>query len=196
MDFLIILAVIVWIVSSAVSKKKKREAEATRQQAQQETAAPRQGAAPQPQYKPAPHPQQERPQQQVQPVFDPYYSAAEQTVPVPHPAQHTGAPTRMAGPVQARVRQSMTSQLTQIQQSAGSHVIEASSISGHAHEESSLTGITQDCGPATVRPWANQQPGTVPATTSPSAFCWNSKDVRNGLVLAEILGKPKALRKH
>jgi hypothetical protein len=71
-----------------------------------------------------------------------------------------------------------------------SHVVTASSESGHTHQETSATGIQPPCPPGKT-PIDRVQ---TPAPAADSAFVWNPEDARSGLVMAEILGPCLALR--
>lgn len=103
------------------------------------------------------------------------------------------------------------------------HVVQPSRATGHAHTESSMTGFAP-CPPTAAAtqtkdsPARQARPGRAPAMQSgraaapapqaanaaprvlmlePSAqpaFAFDLQQVRNGLIYAEILGKPKALR--
>ena len=86
----------------------------------------------------------------------------------------------------------LQSQLTEINDTASKHVVEASSISGHAHEETSMAGVTVDCAPERTR---HDSPAPSPVAVPRTAFSWNPEDARAGLILAEIMGRPKALRR-
>lgn len=71
------------------------------------------------------------------------------------------------------------------------HTVTVSSESGHAHEETSASGVVQDCPPdkAPVKQTA------APIAVAPeSAFVWDTEAARSGLVMAEILGPCLALR--
>lgn len=99
------------------------------------------------------------------------------------------------------------------------HVVQPSRATGHAHTESSMTGFAP-CPPATaatqakgspaqqraaaIRPGRTAAPAPQAANAAPRvlmlepsaqpAFAFDLQQVRNGLIYAEILGKPKALR--
>lgn len=65
------------------------------------------------------------------------------------------------------------------------HTVTVSSESGHAHEESSASGVAADCPPEKTP----AKPTTAPAvSTGGTAFVWNVEAARSGLVMAEILG--------
>jgi len=65
------------------------------------------------------------------------------------------------------------------------HTVTVSSESGHAHEETSASGIAENCPPEKTP--AKQ--GATPVTyTGGTAFVWSVEAARNGLVMAEILG--------
>lgn len=84
------------------------------------------------------------------------------------------------------------SSLTQLNTSGG-HVVAPSSISGHAHEETSMSGVNASCPPGQTP--AVQPAQTAAATASgESAFVWDPANARTGLVMAEILGPCLALR--
>ena len=72
------------------------------------------------------------------------------------------------------------------------HTVAPSSISGHAHQETSMSGFDEACEPDVM---AESVPGgkTAAAVGLP-AFAWRPGAVLNGLIYAEILSKPKALR--
>ncbi|HWQ06258.1 MAG TPA: hypothetical protein VN453_03500 [Feifaniaceae bacterium] len=84
--------------------------------------------------------------------------------------------------------QSKTSTLREIRVEP-EHVVTASNESGHVHQETSMTGNNAAC-PPDAKPVSTVP--SVPATES--AFVWDSSQVRNGLILAEILGPCLALR--
>ena len=71
------------------------------------------------------------------------------------------------------------------------HTVTVSSESGHAHEESSASGIAADCPPEKAP--AKQTAAATPAKAE-SAFVWDAEAVRTGLVMGEILGPCLALR--
>ncbi|HWQ99168.1 MAG TPA: hypothetical protein VN538_13890 [Clostridia bacterium] len=65
------------------------------------------------------------------------------------------------------------------------HTVTISSESGHAHEESSASGVAADCPPEKAP--AKQTAAATPAKAE-SAFVWDANAVRSGLVMGEILG--------
>ena len=93
-------------------------------------------------------------------------------------------------------KETVRSSLKQIDSSVGHHNVEASSISGHSHQETSLTGIVETCPPEPRRPAAKPAAAAAPAASvRPSIPVLNPKTVREGIIMAEILGKPKALKR-
>jgi hypothetical protein len=81
------------------------------------------------------------------------------------------------------------SSLTQLNVSAD-HEVTPSSVSGHAHEETSMSGIDSSCPP-------DQAPTvqvSAALSSADSAFVWDPANARSGLVLAEILGPCLAMR--
>lgn len=71
------------------------------------------------------------------------------------------------------------------------HVVAPSFYSGHAHEESSMTGSGLTCAPVEVRKAPEKAPD---ASGKKLELEFDSDSVLKGLLYAEILGKPKALR--
>lgn len=71
------------------------------------------------------------------------------------------------------------------------HTVTVSSESGHAHEETSASGIIAECPPDKT---PAKQTAAPAAQASESAFVWDAEAVRNGLVMAEILGPCLAMR--
>lgn len=189
MEFLIIAGLIIWAVVASSQKKQQ----ARKQQEQQE-------------------------QKKRQAILD-----AEQA--------RRANEARPAAPLRPRVQPAPQPQMTPRETSRG-HIVQPSWESGHAHTESSMTGV-ESCPPATApsmdRPLAdrlsefkaakaaairNAQPASnrkplqssltnadartpiAPAETAPvAAFSWDPAQAQNGLIYAEILGKPKALRR-
>ena len=165
MEILVILALIAWVVTSAASRSKRRRAEdARRQRVLREME--RQAPAP---------------------------AAAPQRLPPPW--WGSGWPAAPQRP----------------------HVVQPSRATGHAHTESSMTGF-EACPPGADRPLAERlaafkaakaaakdaprpaapvgretapRPAVLPAQ---APFRFDPAEARNGLIYAEILGKPKALR--
>ena len=204
MDFLLVLLAIIWIASSAVNKKKRQQAkeEAARRQAQEIESSP--GSVPE--SAPAPQPQPRAvPVQSSKPSetsFDPYFSgsmAPSASEPPRRAAAVSQRKVAVAGSTltegpQASSRKALEAQV--LQPVGRRHTLEASSISGHAHMESSLTGVSNDCPPASSMASAKAQPipVQVSATDGSVPFNWDVRNVTQGLVLAEILGKPKAFQ--
>ena len=81
------------------------------------------------------------------------------------------------------------SSLTQLNVSSD-HEVTPSSVSGHTHEETSMSGVDASCPP-------EKAPAAQVAAASPSAesaFVWDPANARSGLVLAEVLGPCLAMR--
>lgn len=172
MEFLIVIGLIIWAVASSAGKA-QRTLEAQR-----------------------------RKEAQRRQVFDQAPPAA-------------AAPARRVEPIRPRVQP--TVQAAPVQPTAsGRHVVRPSLDGGHAHSESSMTGF-ETCPPNAEKPLAERLADfkaakravarTVqapPASDAPTVqqfdepaypFSWDPAAVRNGLIYAEILGKPKALRR-
>lgn len=78
------------------------------------------------------------------------------------------------------------------------HVLEASSISGHAHTESSMTGRPAPCPPPKAAPVvaaASPIPEHAGVNIGKMRLRFDGDSVAAGLLYGEILGKPKALRR-
>lgn len=85
------------------------------------------------------------------------------------------------------------------------HTLEPSFISGHAHTESSITGIQEDCPPprtaarakvdrpAQVQP--HQQAPDTPTADMLGRLVRSRNALVQGMLMSEVLGKPKALRR-
>ncbi len=182
MEVILILLAIIWVVVPMAAKKKQQaaKAEAERQRAaRQQAPAPRHAPAP---MRTAPLTPSMRPVQssvQAPEEGSGSYEGVSGTVLEGEPAHDVQPGLTMA-----------TSTLREAQSSI-THTVTASSESGHAHEETSATGIVQDCPPekAPVQPAA--QGGR---TAGESAFVWDVERARSGLVMAEILGPCLALR--
>lgn len=71
------------------------------------------------------------------------------------------------------------------------HVVEATSLGGHTHTESSITGIEEEChtGPVVKKQAAVKAPAAGQA-----AFQFDANQMRNAVLYSEILGKPRSLR--
>ncbi len=74
-----------------------------------------------------------------------------------------------------------------------SHVVTSTLEGGHTHTESSMTG-EEDCPPP--RPIASKQPDAeaVPAANAGALLSFQTNSVLQGVLYAEILGKPRALQ--
>lgn len=171
MEFLVVIGLIIWAVASS-AKKAQRARETQRQKEVQRQQGANKG----------------------QPIVTPARQAA--------PVRPRVQPTVQTIPVQPAAREP--------------HVVRPSMESGHAHTESSLTGF-KPCPPNAEKPLADRLAAykaakraaartiqTEPAAEAPRVelhgepacpFTWDPAAVRNGLIYAEILGKPKALRR-
>lgn len=76
------------------------------------------------------------------------------------------------------------------------HVLEASSVTGHAHTESSIdNGREEACPPAVLRQRQPQQEAAPRMQVGALHLAFDQSSVVSGLLYSEILGKPKALRR-
>ncbi|MDO4543731.1 MAG: hypothetical protein Q4C01_04175 [Clostridia bacterium] len=75
-----------------------------------------------------------------------------------------------------------------------SHTVTPSRESGHAHMETSLTGIQKDCPPP--RKIAVETPQPATAKGGDVTLHIDLNEAARAVVLSEILGKPRAYRKY
>lgn len=211
MDALFIIGLILYVLFSILGKNRRKQQQAAQREAERNVAARR--ATEQRAGTPSAHGSSA-----AQPVRPQPARAAEQHWPAAaFPArpgassaatsvEEEGAGTAVAADAsmegmdptapKAHMRTEMASRLSQIRETTR-HALEASSLTGHAHEETSLSGDAAECpseakrGP--VRPSDAPSTAFVPVRTS--ALSWNAPAVRAGFLYAEILGKPKALRR-
>ena len=72
------------------------------------------------------------------------------------------------------------------------HVVQSTLEGGHTHTESSMTG-EEACPPPQTE--AKGQPVQAPAANAGSLLSFEGNSVLQGILYAEILGKPKALQR-
>ena len=113
--------------------------------------------------------------------------ATSRPVSQPAPAKPTVAPSVTSRTVPATAKK----QEEHSDHVHSKHVVAPSFYTGHAHEESSMTGSGLTCAPVEVRKAPEKAPD-VPSKKLELDFDGDS--VLKGLLYAEILGKPKALR--
>ena len=182
MQWTIFLLVIFWVVIPIIAKnsQKKAKAEAERQRAMRQQA-----------------PQPQRAQQPVRTTpIAPTVRPTQATV----LASSEGAASQegydgstFEGELPHEVKPDLAtakSTLTEAKTSI-THTVTVSSESGHAHEETSASGIAADCPPDKAP--AKQTPQQAQGPFE-NAFTWDVQSVRNGLVMAEILGPCLAVR--
>ena len=182
MEWTIFLLVIFWVVIPIIAKnsQKKAKAEAERQRAmRQQVPQPQRAQQP---VRTTPIAPTVRPTQAT--VLASSEGAASQEGydgstfegELPHEVQ----------PELATAKSTLTEAKTSI-----THTVTVSSESGHAHEETSASGIAADCPPDQV---PAKQPVQSVQTPYDSAFTWDVNTARSGLVMAEILGPCLAMR--
>ena len=182
MQWTIFLLVIFWVVIPIIAKnsQKKAKAEAERQRAMRQQA-----------------PQPQRAQQPVRTTpIAPTVRPTQATV----LASSEGAASQegydgstFEGELPHEVKPDLAtakSTLTEAKTSI-THTVTVSSESGHAHEETSASGVAADCPPDKAP--AKQTPQQAQGPFE-NAFTWDVQSVRNGLVMAEILGPCLAVR--
>ena len=184
---LFIILAIVWIVIPIIAKKKQQQAkeEAERQRAARQRA--QQTAAQQP----APQPMRTTP---IAPSVKPAQSTFQ-------PSEGVGSQEGRSGSVlQGEQPHDVATILTQVKttlkeaKTSITHTVTASSDSGHAHEETSATGIEKECAPEGVRAAQAVIAAQAAQVSADSAFEWDVSQARSGLVMAEILGPCLAMR--
>lgn len=190
--FFVIMIVISLVINS---KKKKQKEEAARRNARRAFTDAKDGA------------ETATPEAQYAPAARPAYAGTQgsaRTIPTERPdaraarpanaGAQSGAKTISTEGPNARVKQEVREMHTTLREEPVQHRLEASQFTGHAHEETSMTGVQEDCPPK-----AMPKPGAEPVRTAPAAagegsFDWDADGVRSGLIMAEILGKPRCMR--
>ena len=191
METLLIILAVVWIVIPVLAKKKQQQ---SKEQAERELAA-RQRAA-----QAAALLQAERERSARMARTAPLSPSVRPSQPSFQPSfEGLGSVEGTAGlvlegelahDVSVNLQEARSS-LTQIQAST-QHTITASSDSGHAHQETSMSGLDSSCPPDVM---TTAQSAYQPvSSTAESAFVWDQAGARTGLVMAEILGPCLALR--
>jgi hypothetical protein len=183
MEFVLILLAIFWIIIPLAAKnsQKKAKAEAERQRALRQQA-------PQTQQAQQNAPQAMRTAPLTPSMHTPIRASFEGTGSVEGISGYSSEGA--AGQKRSLDLSGAQSTLTQLQVSS-TRTITASSESGHAHEETSLTGILTDCPPDKM-PAKPSMP--IASTSSESVFLWDVEAARSGLIMAEILGPCLAIR--
>ena len=182
MQWTIFLLVIFWVVIPIIAKnsQKKAKAEAERQRAMRQQA-PQSQRAQQP-MRTTPLAPTVRPTQVIG-MASSEGSASQEGY---DGSTFEGELPHEARPDLATAKSTLTEAKTSI-----THTVTVSSESGHAHEETSASGILADCPPdKTPAKQATQQA----QGRFDNAFTWDVQSVRSGLVMAEILGPCLAVR--
>ena len=182
MEWTIFLLVIFWVVIPIIAKnsQKKAKAEAERQRAMRQQA-PQPQRAQQP-VRTTPIAPTVRPTQVIG-MASSEGSASQEGY---DGSTFEGELPHEARPDLATAKSTLTEAKTSI-----THTVTVSSESGHAHEETSASGILADCPPdKTPAKQATQQA----QGRFDNAFTWDVQSVRSGLVMAEILGPCLAVR--
>ena len=191
MEGWLVLALIFWLITS-ISKKKKQAEQANKRRAEE-------GQAPS---SPAAAAGRQAPKRTSAPrapgaMPDAAFSDArpEQRGPAQAKASGRPAPAPRSARVKAAEGTTLTRPETRLTKPVATerHELEASQLTGHAHEETSMTGFADECEPAGKPKRASL---TVQAETAASPVPrLTVDDLRRAVVLSEILGKPKALRR-
>jgi hypothetical protein len=221
MDWIFILIAVLIIVGNINKKKQKQAQEEARRRAMQQQAAG-QGDQPQsfdmPYTPPSPSMEGRRadprfpdytPAPQADPRFPDYTPPQQGHAPAqkqaaPRPAQQQ----RHTPPQQPRAQQTMgegmgttlpraattvRSHDTTLQEVMGRrHTLEASSLTGHAHTETGMSGSQEPCPPAAQ---SVKAPQFTAVKVGPAALMGDRNALAQAIIVSEILGKPKALRR-
>lgn len=176
MELAIILLVIFWVVIPIAAKnsQKKAKAEEERRRAMRQQA-------PQPQR--AQQPVRTAPLvPTVRTTLSSAYASAEGTS-----SQEGADGAVFQGELPHDVQPDLSNARSTLTEARSSitHTVTVSSESGHAHEETSASGTAENCPPDKA---SSKTPATPAKSGGESAFVWNAAAVRNGLVMAEILG--------
>lgn len=191
METVLIILAIVWVVIPILAKSKQKQAA---EQAERERLA-RQHAA-----------QAAAMQQQAQNARATGQMRTLPLTPNVRPSQSSFVPSSegmgsqegMPGAVlQGELTHSVSTNLKEVKSTltqlnvSSDHAVTPSSISGHAHEETSMNDVDASCPPEKLSP---AQAAAAASGAASSAFVWDAAGVRNGLVMAEILGPCVAMR--
>ena len=177
METILIILAIIWVIVPIAAKKKQQEAKAA---AERERVA-RQNA----QRATAPQPQPVRTAPLAPTVRPTMQSSFEGTA-----SQEGNFSGSMAGTSREGASVDMREAKSSLTESMNymTHTVTLSGDSGHAHEETSMSGLDSSCPPEKVHLQQSAQTAQTASAVSGSAFVWNVNTVRSGLVMAEILG--------
>ena len=207
MDALFIIGLILYVVFSILGKSKQKQQKAAQREAERNVAARRAAgqtgtpsaqrpmtqparpqSAPTAQYRPAVAPS-------VRPAAAPVAASIEEGAgtTVSADASMEGMDPTAPG---ARLRTELGTSLSQIRETTR-HALESSALTGHAHEETSMSGAQAECPTDATRSAVHtaDAPAGALAPGRPPTLSWSIPAVRAGFLYAEILGKPKALRR-
>lgn len=213
MEILLIFGVAVFFILSTVAKqnKKKAEQQAAEARRAQQAAQASQPQAPTQKYPPVQTPAA-APVQQYPPMQAPAAASVQKYPPVQAAKAAPASPmsqVRPTAPAGTRVagtgmREAPKASHTEIQatgfaesrgrahvleaSSAGKHPLESSNYTGHAHQETSLTGDIS-CPPVP----SHERTAQTEQAPVASAFRFDLSRAQQAVIYAEILGKPKAL---
>lgn len=191
METVLILLAIIWVVIPILAKNKQKQA---KEQAERERAA-RQRAAlsateKQTVMNRAPQPVRTTPLAPTVRASQPSFQPSAEGVGSQEGKASAVLQGELPHDVKADLKETKSS-LRELNVSI-SHVVSASSESGHTHQEASATGIIPPCPPGKAP--IDQPQAPVSTAAANSAFVWDPESARSGLVMAEILGPCLALR--
>ena len=183
METILIILAIIWVIVPIAAKKKQQDAKAAAERERVARQNAPKATAPQPsQVRTAPLAPTVRPTMQAS-----FEGTASQEGNFSGSMEGT---SRKGASVDLReAKSTLTESMNYM-----THTVSFSGESGHAHEENSMTGLDDSCPPEKAPVHQAAQTTQTASAVSGSAFVWNVNAVRNGLVMAEILGPCLALR--
>jgi len=193
METVLIILAIVWVVIPVLVKSKQKQA---KEQAERERLAHQHAA----QAAAAQQAERERAARQTRTTAPLTPSVRPSQPSFTHSVEGVGSLEGRDGSVfEGEPAHEVAATLTEAQSSlrqidvSSSHAVTPSGISGHAHQETSMSGFDTSCPPEKASA-TQPAPSVAAAVSADSAFVWNPADARIGLVMAEILGPCLALR--
>ena len=177
METILIILAIIWVIVPIAAKKKQQEAKAAAERERVARQSAPKATAPQPQpVRTAPLAPTVRPTMQAS-----FEGTASQE------GNFSGS---MAGTSREGASVNMREAKSTLTETMNymTHTVSFSGESGHAHEETSMSGLDSSCPPEKAHLQQSAQAAQAASAASGSAFVWNVNTVRSGLVMAEILG--------
>ena len=186
MQWLTLVAAILWVVIQNVASKKKQQA---RREADDEVKSRQQSA------------QTSQAKQSMTELSNSMKDGqrvkdAQVETTTPHPVAQPKVEVISSEAAEGKIALEKSSSLQEIGPTQ-QHILKPSHLSGHAHQETSMEGFERECPPEMLRfdLTEDEEIFCDSSNNDLPVFCWKSDTVANGIVYAEILSKPKALRR-